>query len=84
MSNLVLFAELAAIAALFAGLPLVYLWTRPGYHFFQKLNWALVFMTFDLIVFGAFTRLTDSGLGCPVRPHHNYFPIQMAYCFPFT
>ena len=68
MSNLVLLAELAAIATLFAGLPLVYLWTRPGYHFFQKLNWALVFMTFDLIVFGAFTRLTDSGLGCPDWP----------------
>jgi cytochrome c oxidase assembly protein subunit 15 len=25
-------------------------------------------MTFDLIVFGAFTRLTDSGLGCPDWP----------------
>lgn len=27
-----------------------------------------VFLTFDLIVFGAFTRLTDSGLGCPDWP----------------
>lgn len=26
------------------------------------------FLTFDLIVFGAFTRLTDSGLGCPDWP----------------
>ena len=60
--------ELAAIALVFAGLPLAYLWTRPGYNFFQKLNWVLVFMTFDLIVFGAFTRLTDSGLGCPDWP----------------
>ena len=68
MPNLVLFLELAAIAILFAGLPLAYLWTRPGYSFFQKLNWVLVFMTFDLIVFGAFTRLTDSGLGCPDWP----------------
>lgn len=68
MPNLVLFLELAAIAILFAGLPLPYLWTRPGYNFFQKLNWVLVFMTFDLIVFGAFTRLTDSGLGCPDWP----------------
>jgi cytochrome c oxidase assembly protein subunit 15 len=25
-------------------------------------------LTFDLIVFGAFTRLTDSGLGCPDWP----------------
>ena len=68
MPNLVLFLELAAIAFLFAGLPLLYLWTRPGYSLFQKLNWVLVFMTFDLIVFGAFTRLTDSGLGCPDWP----------------
>jgi cytochrome c oxidase assembly protein subunit 15 len=68
MSSLLLLAELAAIAIIFAGLPLLYLWTRPGYNFFQKLNWVLVFMTFDLIVFGAFTRLTDSGLGCPDWP----------------
>ncbi len=68
MPNVVLFLELAAIAIIFAGLPLAYLWTRPGYSFFQKLNWVLVFMTFDLIVFGAFTRLTDSGLGCPDWP----------------
>jgi cytochrome c oxidase assembly protein subunit 15 len=68
MPTFVLFLELAAIAIVFAGLPLGYLWTRPGYSFFQKLNWALVFMTFDLIVFGAFTRLTDSGLGCPDWP----------------
>ena len=68
MPNLVLLLELAVIAIVFAGLPLAYLWTRPGYSFFQKLNWVLVFMTFDLIVFGAFTRLTDSGLGCPDWP----------------
>jgi cytochrome c oxidase assembly protein subunit 15 len=68
MPTFVLFLELAAIAIIFAGLPLAYLWTRPGYSFFQKLNWVLVFMTFDLIIFGAFTRLTDSGLGCPDWP----------------
>ena len=68
MLTVVLFLELAAIAIVFAGLPLAYLWTRSGYSFFQKLNWVLVFMTFDLIVFGAFTRLTDSGLGCPDWP----------------
>ena len=78
--------ELAAIALVFAGLPLAYLWTRPGYNFFQKLNWVLVFMTFDLIVFGAFTRLTDSGLGCPdwpgcygtSNPWHAIGEIQLA------
>lgn len=86
MSSLILLAELAAIAIVFAGLPLIYLWTRPGYNFFQKLNWVLVFMTFDLIVFGAFTRLTDSGLGCPdwpgcygtSNPWHAIGEIQLA------
>ena len=68
MPSFILLLELALIAVVFAGLPLVYLWTRPGYNFFQRLNWVLVFMTFDLIVFGAFTRLTDSGLGCPDWP----------------
>ncbi|WP_397389924.1 heme A synthase [Polynucleobacter sp.] len=86
MSSLLLLAELAAIAIVFAGLPLVYLLTRPGYNFFQRLNWVLVFMTFDLIVFGAFTRLTDSGLGCPdwpgcygtSNPWHAIGEIQLA------
>jgi heme a synthase len=68
MPSVILFLELAAIAIIFAGLPLFYLWKKPGYSFFQRLNWVLVFMTFDLIVFGAFTRLTDSGLGCPDWP----------------
>lgn len=86
MNSLILFGELAAIAMLFAGLPLTYLLTRPGYDLFQKLNWVLVFMTFDLIVFGAFTRLTDSGLGCPdwpgcygtSNPWHAIGDIQLA------
>ena len=86
MSSLWLLMELAAIAIVFAGLPLIYLWTRPGYSFFQKLNWVLVFMTFDLIVFGAFTRLSDSGLGCPdwpgcygtSNPWHAIGEIQLA------
>lgn len=86
MSSVLLLMELAAIALVFAGLPLAYLWTRPGYNFFQKLNWVLVFMTFDLIVFGAFTRLTDSGLGCPdwpgcygtSNPWHAIGEIQLA------
>jgi len=36
-------------------------WLRP-------LTFLTLFLTFDLIVFGAFTRLTDSGLGCPDWP----------------
>ena len=86
MPDLVLLLELGAIAVVFAGIPLAYLWTRSGYSFFQKLNWVVVFMTFDLIVFGAFTRLTDSGLGCPdwpgcygtSTPFHALLDIQQA------
>ena len=86
MPGLILILELAAIAIVFAGLPLFYLWKKPGYSLFQKLNWILVFMTFDLIVFGAFTRLTDSGLGCPdwpgcygtSNPFHALSDIQQA------
>lgn len=34
----------------------------------QALTILTLFLTFDLILFGAFTRLTDSGLGCPDWP----------------
>jgi heme a synthase len=34
----------------------------------QYLTWVALFLTFDLVLFGAFTRLTDSGLGCPDWP----------------
>ena len=34
----------------------------------RRLAWVTVFLTFDLVVFGGFTRLTDSGLGCPDWP----------------
>jgi cytochrome c oxidase assembly protein subunit 15 len=34
----------------------------------QTLTFLTLFLTFDLIIFGAFTRLTDSGLGCPDWP----------------
>ena len=34
----------------------------------QALTAFTLFLTFDLILFGAFTRLTDSGLGCPDWP----------------
>ncbi len=63
-----LILELAGIAFIFAGLPLLYLLRKKGMDVFQKLNWAVVFLTFDLILFGAFTRLSDSGLGCPDWP----------------
>lgn len=34
----------------------------------QALTVLILFLTFDLVLFGAFTRLTDSGLGCPDWP----------------
>ena len=34
----------------------------------RRLTALTLFLTFDLVVFGAFTRLTDSGLGCPDWP----------------
>ncbi|HET7867260.1 MAG TPA: COX15/CtaA family protein [Burkholderiaceae bacterium] len=34
----------------------------------RALTWLTVFLTFDLVLFGAFTRLSDSGLGCPDWP----------------
>jgi cytochrome c oxidase assembly protein subunit 15 len=43
-------------------------WMSSDANKYRKLVWAAVFLTFDLIVFGAFTRLTDSGLGCPDWP----------------
>lgn len=34
----------------------------------QALMVVTLFLTFDLVLFGAFTRLSDSGLGCPDWP----------------
>ncbi len=52
--------------------PLAWLWLRhphagPGRRL-QALTLLTLFLTFDLVLFGAFTRLTDSGLGCPDWP----------------
>lgn len=43
----------------------------------QALIVLTLFLTFDLVMFGAFTRLTDSGLGCPDWPgcYGNASPI---------
>ena len=35
---------------------------------FRRLLFFAVFLTFDLIMFGAFVRITDAGLGCPDWP----------------
>src|SRR5690606_27396312 len=58
-----------AIKGLFvAMIPLAMIWVSNNADKYRKLEWATAFFTFDLIMFGAFTRLTDSGLGCPDWP----------------
>jgi cytochrome c oxidase assembly protein subunit 15 len=46
-------------------------WRQGGaghLHRMHALRLLTLWLTFDLILFGAFTRLTDSGLGCPDWP----------------
>ena len=65
VSNFVLLALTGFLAAT---VPLALVWTATGVNKYRKLAWVIAFITFDLIVFGGFTRLTDSGLGCPDWP----------------
>ena len=60
--------QLAATGLLAALLPLSMVWVSNDTNKYRKLVWVSLFLTFDLIMFGAFTRLTDSGLGCPDWP----------------
>lgn len=60
------------LGALLALGPLAWLWLRhrdtgPSARL-RALTVMTLFLTFDLVLFGAFTRLTDSGLGCPDWP----------------
>ena len=59
---------LAAKALAIAALPLAYVTSSRDPDKHRKLTWVTAFLTLDLIMFGAFTRLTDSGLGCPDWP----------------
>lgn len=59
---------LALKGLLVALVPATIVYLSRGTDKYKKLAWATVFFTFDLIIFGAFTRLTDSGLGCPDWP----------------
>ncbi len=65
-------ATLVLLAAALALLPLGWWWWRHRGAGASARRAALtvltLFLTFDLVVFGAFTRLTDSGLGCPDWP----------------
>lgn len=69
--------QLALIGVLIALLPLSYVWVRGGEkqsgqagarRRYRLLASITLFLTLDLIMFGGFTRLTDSGLGCPDWP----------------
>ncbi len=64
--------QLAGLGALLACGPLLWLrLSKRGATLqakLQALTLLTLFLTFDLVLFGAFTRLTDSGLGCPDWP----------------
>ena len=66
-----------AVRLMFVGVaialgPLAWIWARhrrvPTAQRLRVLTLVTLFLTFDLVIFGAFTRLTDSGLGCPDWP----------------
>jgi cytochrome c oxidase assembly protein subunit 15 len=65
-------AQIALLGALLAFVPLVWLWRRhrgaSSAKRLRALTFVTLFLTFDLVLFGAFTRLSDSGLGCPDWP----------------
>jgi len=60
--------QLALMGIFVASIPLTMVWLSSDANKYRKLVWVMAFLTFDLIVFGGFTRLTDSGLGCPDWP----------------
>lgn len=66
------FARLMLLGVVIALGPLAWVWLRsrkaePAQRL-HLLTLLTLFLTFDLVLFGAFTRLTDSGLGCPDWP----------------
>lgn len=70
--NLEPLLRMAALGIVIALAPLAWWWVRHRGANASRRHHALVvltlFLTFDLVLFGAFTRLTDSGLGCPDWP----------------
>ena len=65
-------AEVMLLGLVIALGPLAWVWARnrrsSPMRRLQALTVLTLFLTFDLVLFGAFTRLTDSGLGCPDWP----------------
>ncbi|WP_011296512.1 COX15/CtaA family protein [Cupriavidus necator] len=78
--------QLGIIGILIALFPISYVLVRGDRNKYRKLVWITAFLTLDLIMFGSFTRLTDSGLGCPdwpgcyghSNPHSAVEPIRAA------
>lgn len=68
--------QLALLGAAVALLPLAWAWWRHQRSkqrgepapWLAALTLTTLILTFDLVLFGSFTRLTDSGLGCPDWP----------------
>lgn len=67
-THITMLIQLAITGMLVAMLPLAIVLTANDANKYRKLVWITLFLTFDLIMFGSFTRLTDSGLGCPDWP----------------
>lgn len=65
-------ARLMLLGVVIALGPLAWVWLRNRHALpaqrLRVLTLVTLFLTFDLVLFGAFTRLTDSGLGCPDWP----------------
>ena len=63
---------LMLLGSLLALVPLLWVqWRNRGAHpaaRHRALTLLILYLTFDLVLFGAFTRLSDSGLGCPDWP----------------
>jgi cytochrome c oxidase assembly protein subunit 15 len=70
--NLTPLARMLLLGATLAIGPLAWVWLRrrgtEATSRLRALTVLTLFLTFDLVLFGAFTRLTDSGLGCPDWP----------------
>lgn len=64
--------QLMLLGMVLAAMPLGWVWLRnrkaSASQRLKALALVTLFLTFDLVLFGAFTRLTDSGLGCPDWP----------------
>jgi heme a synthase len=68
LMELLALIQLGLIGTAIAAMLLLFSWWRNKKISFHRLVLLTLFFTFDLILFGAFTRLTDSGLGCPDWP----------------